>query len=154
MANKIVPLPLLATSNSTQPSRPPSTDPSGPTRAPDSSYATRAVPFKIYLPDNAPVIQEIVPPISESGKAPHVFFFFSLSTSRSCIPLGKPTTLLAVLQTHLPLLFPTSSKDPYERAFPIAQGILVPQKAEVAWIASCLCGADGWVRVGVCLSVT
>ncbi|WVO24613.1 autophagy protein 5 [Cryptococcus decagattii] len=133
MANKIVPLPLLATSNSTQPSRPPSTDPSGPTRAPDSSYATRAVPFKIYLPDNAPVIQEIVPPISESG---------------------KPTTLLAVLQTHLPLLFPTSFKDPYERAFPIAQGILVPQEAEVAWIASCLCGADGWVRVGVCLSVT
>lgn len=83
-----------------------------------------------------------------------MFFFLSLSTSRSCIPLGKPTTLLAVLQTHLPLLFPTSSKDPYERAFPIAQGILVPQEAEVAWIASCLCGADGWVRVGVCLNVT
>lgn len=79
-------------------------------------------------------------------------FLLSFSISRSCMRLGKPTTLLAVLQTHLPLLFPVSSKDPYELAFPIAQGILIPQEAEVAWIASCLCGVDGWIRVGVCLS--
>lgn len=150
MMNKIVPLPLLAPSNSTQPSRPSSTDPSGHSRAPDSSYTTRAIPLKVYLPDNAPFIQEIVPPISESGKMFHVSPLFSFS--RSCMRLGKPTTLLAVLQTHLPLLFPVSSKDPYELAFPIAQGILIPQEAEVAWIASCLCGVDGWIRVGVCLS--
>ncbi|OXH00384.1 autophagy protein 5, partial [Cryptococcus neoformans] len=150
MMNKIVPLPLLTPSNSTQPSRPSSTDPSGPLRAPDSSYTTRAIPLKVYLPDNAPFIQEIVPPISESGKMFHVSpLFFN---SRSCMRLGKPTTLLAVLQTYLPLLFPVSSKDPYELAFPIAQGILIPQEAEVAWIASCLCGVDGWIRVGVCLS--
>ncbi|WVQ81671.1 autophagy protein 5 [Cryptococcus sp. DSM 104549] len=129
MAAKIIPLPIPAPASTSAPgSRPPSTDPGG--RAPESSYATRAVPLKIYLPDNAPVVQEVVPPLG---------------------PNGTPTTLLAVLRQHLPLLFPPSSRNPCALAFPIAQGVPIPPEAEIGWLASCVCGADGWVRVGICL---
>ena len=34
---------------------------------PESSYAARAVPVKIYLPDGAPVVQEVIPPLTSDG---------------------------------------------------------------------------------------
>ena len=33
----------------------------------ESSYAARAVPVKIYLPDGAPVVQEVIPPLTSDG---------------------------------------------------------------------------------------
>ncbi|WVQ76116.1 hypothetical protein IAR50_005759 [Cryptococcus sp. DSM 104548] len=133
MASKIIPLPIPAPSNQQQPSRPPSTDPSGRSVATESTYATRSVPIKLYLPDNAPAIQDVLSPMDESG---------------------KPNTLISVLHKLIPLLFPvppSSFKDPYPLAFPIAQGIVLPAEADIAWVASCVCGADGWVRLGICL---
>ncbi|ODN82308.1 hypothetical protein L202_02587 [Cryptococcus amylolentus CBS 6039] len=133
MASKIVPLPIPAPTNQQQPSRPPSTDPSGRTTATESTYATRSVPIKLYLPDNAPAIQDVLSPMDENG---------------------KPNTLISVLHKLIPLLFPvppSSFKDPYPLAFPIAQGIVLPPEADIAWVASCVCGADGWVRLGICL---
>ncbi|WWD21432.1 hypothetical protein CI109_105917 [Kwoniella shandongensis] len=134
MANRILPLPTPATqappTSSVSSSRPPSTDPGGSNVKPESSYATRATPIKIYLPDNAPVIQEVIPPTGSDS---------------------KPTTLLSVLRQHLPLLFPRQSTDPYALAFPVAQGVPIPPESEVAWLAACMCGADGWLRIGICL---
>ncbi|WRT64845.1 uncharacterized protein IL334_001781 [Kwoniella shivajii] len=134
MAARVLPLPLLppAGSNLTSPnpSRPPSTDPSGSNVKPESAYSTRAIPLKIYLPDNAPVIQEVIPPLGTDG---------------------IPTTILAALHQYLSLLFPTRSKDPYSMAFPIVQGILIPPESELAWLSACMCGADGWLRIGICL---
>jgi len=84
-ASKIFPLPFLnptpdpvvalqSTSTST-PSRPASTDPSGigssalssASGKPDSVYASRAIPMRVYLPDGAPVVQEVVPPLNLDG---------------------------------------------------------------------------------------
>ncbi|WVF69945.1 hypothetical protein IAT40_004730 [Kwoniella sp. CBS 6097] len=177
MASRILPLPTpvagptLSTGSSMNPSRPPSTDPSsggggsGSAMKSESSYAARSVPIKFYLPDNAPVIQEVIPPTR---------------------PDGKPATLLSILRKHLPLLFPTnppnlslasppstrimsqsfhsssltqsrsrpdlkSTIDPYTLAFPVAQGILIPPEADLAWLSACISGADGWVRIGICI---
>ncbi|KAK6903806.1 autophagy protein 5 [Kwoniella mangroviensis CBS 10435] len=134
MASRVLPLPIApavgSNMTSPNPSRPPSTDPSGSTAKAESAYSTRAIPIKIYLPDNAPVIQEVIPPIGTDG---------------------KPTTLLSILRQHLHLLFPSRSPDPYSLAFPVAQGILIPEQSEVAWLAACMCGADGWLRIGICL---
>ncbi|KAK1921517.1 autophagy protein Apg5-domain-containing protein [Papiliotrema laurentii] len=132
MATRLLPLPIPSPVPSAVPSRPASTDPgsTGPSK-PDSSYAVRALPIKIYLPGNAPVVQEVIPPMT---------------------PSGKPQTLLGILNEHLPLLFPSSSSpngSPYPLAIPLAQGIELPPDAEVAWLASCLCGADGWLRIGI-----
>jgi len=137
MASRIVPLPIPASAttpptsgtNSGMPSRPPSVEPgatsSGP--KPESAYAARSLPIKIYLPDGAPAMQHVVPPLG---------------------PDGKPTSLIALLRTHLPLLFPAVA-DPYVHAHPLAQGIVLPPEAEVAWLAACMCGADGWLRIGI-----
>ncbi|WWC86965.1 uncharacterized protein L201_001846 [Kwoniella dendrophila CBS 6074] len=135
MASRVLPLPIALpppTSSITSPlpSRPPSTDPSGSSVKTESAYSTRAIPLKLYLPDNAPVIQEVIQPVGSDG---------------------KPITLLAVLRQYLNLLFPTRLEDPYSMAFPIAQGILLPQDSEVAWLAACMCGADGWLKIGICL---
>ncbi|KAK8847342.1 hypothetical protein IAR55_005199 [Kwoniella newhampshirensis] len=133
MANRILPLPTPASqtpTSSVPSSRPPSTDPGGSTVKPESSYATRATPIKIYLPDGSPVIQEVIPPTGSDG---------------------KPTTLITVIRQHLPLLFPVKSSDPFSLAFPIAQGIPLPPESETAWLAACMCGADGWLRIGICL---
>nr|ODN93151.1 autophagy protein 5 [Cryptococcus depauperatus CBS 7841] len=139
MTNKILPLPISVPSQThTQGapySRPPSTDPSGPgqNKPLESSYATRSVPIRIHLPNGAPVVQEVVPPMGENGKA---------------------TTLLSVLQKHLPLLFPlppSEFHDPYKLAFPIVMGVVIPDESEVGWLGACLGGGDGWVRVGICL---
>ncbi|OCF41711.1 autophagy protein 5 [Kwoniella heveanensis CBS 569] len=184
MASRVLPLPTPVaglstnTGSSMNPARSPSTDPgsgagsgsgSGSSIKSESSYAVRSVPLKIYLPDNAPVIQEVIPPTK---------------------PDGKPATLLSILRKHLPLLFPpnppnlTSAAsirnmsqsfhstltlnqsrsrtdlkatnaqpaiDPYTLAFPVAQGILIPPEADLAWLSSCISGADGWIRIGICI---
>ncbi|WVR04583.1 hypothetical protein IAU60_001591 [Kwoniella sp. DSM 27419] len=139
MASRILPLPLAPPATSlTSPgsSRPASTEPSvssvGSSARPESSYTTRAIPIKLYLPDNAPVIQDVIPPIG---------------------PDGKPTTLISLLRQHLPLLFHKHprSAHPYAMAFPLAQGILIPPETELGWMAASVCGADGWVRIGICI---
>lgn len=63
--------------------------------------------------------------------------------------LGAPTTLLNLLQTHLPLLFPPTSKTPYPMAIPLLLGVPIPPETGLAWASACLCGADGWLRVGI-----
>ena len=67
-ASKLVPLP----SSSRTPS--PASDVAAPStladgRLPDAS-AMRSVPLRIYLPDNAPIIQDIVPPLLPNGMFP------------------------------------------------------------------------------------
>ena len=36
--------------------------------APDSAYAARAIPFKIYLPMDAPVVQDVIAPLNPDGE--------------------------------------------------------------------------------------
>lgn len=60
--SKILPLPVPV------PTAGGSTDPSGSGPKPESVYSCRALPVKIYLPDDAPVIQEVVPPLGPDGK--------------------------------------------------------------------------------------
>jgi autophagy-related protein 5 len=92
-------------------------------------YAARSLPIKLYLPDGAPALQQVVPPLGADG---------------------QPTTLLTFLRNHLPLLFKsTASSNPYADAQPIAQGIVLPPDAEVAWLTACMAGADGWLRIGI-----
>ncbi|CAD6586504.1 MAG: autophagy protein 5 [Tremellales sp. Tagirdzhanova-0007] len=133
MASKVLPSPPFIaspaiSSTSAVPTNPPNTDPGGSAVKPESSYSVRAVPVKLYLPDGAPVLQDIISPHSADG---------------------KPLTVLGMLRRHLPLLFPPTSTETYPIAFPIASGIDLPPHAEVAWLAACICGADGWLRIGV-----
>lgn len=59
--------------SSAMPSRPASTDPTSTTSSSsggakvESAYTARALPIKFYLPDNAPVIHELVPPLTPDG---------------------------------------------------------------------------------------
>jgi autophagy-related protein 5 len=64
---------------------------------------------------------------------------------------GKPQTLIHILNQQLPLLFPTAKteSDPYALAVPLVLGVEVPPETEIGWLAVCLCGGDGWVRIGV-----
>ncbi|KAG8943924.1 autophagy protein 5 [Tulasnella sp. 424] len=56
-------------SSTLSPSRPPSTDPSGPPVADrDGAYTVRSVPVRIYLPDG-PVLQDLVPPLVEESES-------------------------------------------------------------------------------------
>ncbi|RXK37517.1 autophagy protein 5 [Tremella mesenterica] len=127
ISSRILPLPIPPAITSLPPgSRPPSTDPSGAPKA-ESSYSARALPIKLYLPDNAPVIQEVIPPLLSDG---------------------KPQTVIGMLRQHLSLLFPPGA-NPYTMAIPICQGVQLPPDAELAWLAACLCGADGWLRIGI-----
>lgn len=68
------------------------------------------------------------------------------SISLLMISPGKPTTLGSVLRVHLPLLFPRGE---YSLAHPLAQGVEIPSETEVAWLAACMSGADGWLRLGI-----
>ncbi|KAL7412232.1 autophagy protein Apg5-domain-containing protein [Mrakia frigida] len=120
------------------PSRPGSTEPGGQSsigsgrdaNKPDWSLGVRSIPCKVFLPEGAMVVQEVVPPFSATGQP-------------------SPTTLSSYLQTHLPLLFPPSSPDAYSLAFPIVQGIVPPPDSEMAWLGACFVGADGWVSICV-----
>lgn len=90
-ASKILPLPVApsvfppaASPNPSAgrgfdtPSRPPSTDPSssssssgvGPSSSSraESVYTTKAIPIKLYLPDDVPVVQDVVPPMMAEGE--------------------------------------------------------------------------------------
>lgn len=90
----------------------------------ESAYATRSLPVKLYLPDGAPAMQHITPPLVD----------------------GKPGTLIQMLRAQLPLLF---TNDEYTLAQPVILGIVVPPESEVAWLAACMAGADGWLRIGI-----
>lgn len=96
--------------------------------SPDSAYAARAIPFKIYLPYNGPVIQDVSPPLNTDGKA---------------------NTVKDLLYRILPGLFPTTNNDPYSLAVPYLHGVELPPDAELAWLACCSPGADGWLRIGI-----
>jgi autophagy-related protein 5 len=99
---------------------------SEPAGAPDrdSAYSVRNIPVRIYLPENGPVLQELIPPILEDGRA---------------------NTIENFLETSLPLLFPRSPEEPL--AYALVQGIILPPEAEMAWLGACLSGPDGWVCV-------
>ena len=62
--------------------------------------------------------------------------------------------MLSALHAYLPLLFPPRSSTPYPIAFPVLQGVEVPPEAELAWLSTCSCGADGWLRIGIRLRAT
>ncbi|GAA5913471.1 hypothetical protein JCM8208_005189 [Rhodotorula glutinis] len=148
VASKLVPLPALsATSSSASRSPTPSSfaTSSSDGRAPDGN-AVRSVPLRVYLPEGAPVMQDVVQPVQQDG---------------------TPTTLHQALTTLLPLLFPpppatasSSSSSPSPSApapapLPLAhalvQGVYVPLDAEIGWLGACMPGADGWVAVVVVL---
>ena len=143
-ASRILPLPLPPPPN-LNPSaigqvRPGSTDPSGPKT--DSAYTVRAIPIKIYLPDNAPVIHEMIPPLTSDGTS-------QLDEKSGANGIGKPQTVLSALHTYLPLLFPPLSPKPYPLGIPIFQGVDLPPEADLGWLSTTCCGADGWVRIGI-----
>lgn len=67
MATRLFPLPIHTSSI---PSRPPSADPGNAGASkPESSYTARALPIKFYLPDGAPVVQEVIPPLLPDGES-------------------------------------------------------------------------------------
>ncbi|KPV73475.1 uncharacterized protein RHOBADRAFT_54695 [Rhodotorula graminis WP1] len=148
VASKLVPLPALpSTSTSTSASRSPTpssfTTSSSDGRAPDGN-AVRTVPLRVYLPEAAPVVQDVVQPVQQDG---------------------TPTTLHQALSALLPLLFPpppTSSSSssslsftptpaPLPLAHALIQGVYVPLDAEIGWLGACMPGADGWVAAVVVL---
>ncbi|KAJ1028089.1 hypothetical protein NDA13_003538 [Ustilago tritici] len=94
--------------------------------------AVRSIPIRIFLPDNAPIVQEPVPPVLEDGRV---------------------NTLGGVLSALFPLLFPPppsfSSFQGQGKplAYAVVQGVRVPLDAEIGWLGSALVGPDGWVSV-------
>ncbi|GAA5842213.1 hypothetical protein JCM9279_002820 [Rhodotorula babjevae] len=146
VASKLVPLPALPTF-STSASRSPTPSSfatsSSDGRPPDGN-AVRSVPLRVYLPEGAPVVQDVVQPVQQDG---------------------TPTTLHQALSTLLSLLFPPppnsasssspSSSAPVPVPLPLAhalvQGVYVPLDAEIGWLGACMPGADGWVAVVVVL---
>lgn len=126
MAQKVVPLPIPLSPSPTPSgihSPPPGAEAD---KKPESAYAARSLPIKMYLPDGAPAIQIPVQPLTD----------------------GRPTTVVDMLRSALPLLFPPGG-EAYALAQPLAQGILLPPDADVAWLAACMAGADGWLRIGI-----
>ncbi|TKY86101.1 hypothetical protein EX895_004926 [Sporisorium graminicola] len=120
----------VSTITSTTSPDPPSA--AGGAATPSTGSAVRSIPIRIFLPDNAPIVQEPVPPTLEDGRA---------------------NTLGAVLSALFPLLFPPppsfSSFQAQARplAYALVQGVRMPLDAEIAWLGSALVGPDGWVAV-------
>ncbi|KAG8887931.1 autophagy protein 5, partial [Tulasnella sp. 332] len=114
--------PSLSGTSTITPRSPTATESSGPNPQ-DGAYTVRSVPVRIFLPDG-PVLQELVPPVIEEGRA---------------------HTLRHFLRTQLPLLFPPPPSQP--QAYAILQGVVVPGDAEMAWLGACMAGADGWVNI-------
>lgn len=82
MLPSATPVPQATTNNSSIPTHTGTTDPSSTTsNGPKvgSAYGVRALPIKIYLPDNAPVIHELIPPLIAEGEF----------LSSSCPPLPR-----------------------------------------------------------------
>ncbi|SJX66086.1 related to ATG5-protein involved in autophagy and the Cvt pathway [Sporisorium reilianum f. sp. reilianum] len=102
------------------------------TATPSAGTTVRSIPMRIFLPDNAPIVQEPVPPTLEDGRA---------------------NTLGAVLSALFPLLFPPPpSFSSFQAqapplAYALVQGVRMPLDAEIAWLGSALVGPDGWVAV-------
>jgi len=69
MAARLLPLPIPPATPSHPPGRAQTDQGSSAQAKTESSYSARALPLKIYLPDGAPVIQEVVPPLNSSGKS-------------------------------------------------------------------------------------
>ncbi|GAA6028924.1 hypothetical protein JCM8097_001508 [Rhodosporidiobolus ruineniae] len=135
VASRLIPLPSLSASlpSSTRSPTPSGGAPSSMdvgSRLPDAN-AVRSVPIRVYLPEGAPVLHELVPPMQADG---------------------SPTTLSHFLSSLLPLLFPPSPPPPSQPfAHPMIQGLIPPLAAEVGWLGACMAGADGWVSVVVVL---
>ncbi|GAA5917267.1 hypothetical protein JCM6882_009268 [Rhodosporidiobolus microsporus] len=133
VASRLIPLPSLSSSHSPGSTSRSPTPSGGPStldgaRLPDAN-GVRNVPVRVFLPEGAPVVQELVAPVQADG---------------------SPTTLAAFLSSTLPLLFPSSPSSP-PLAHPLIQGIFPPLQTEVGWLGACLVGADGWVNVVVVL---
>lgn len=144
--NKIVPLPLPVPSSFNGSNVPPENlGVSGP----DPCFGVRSIPLKIYLPDNAPEVQDIVTPLDLHGRS---LSRVARRSTYECFA-GTPTTILQMLNQTLPLLFPHA--EPSDRAYALGTPILycvpIPPEAEVAWLAACVAAADGWLRIGVML---
>lgn len=122
----------LSTLTSTTSSDPTSATNSTPTSSAGNSV--RSIPIRFFLPDNAPIVQEPVPPTLDDGRA---------------------NTLAAVLSALFPLLFPpppsfSSFQAPAPPlAYALVQGVRMPLDTEIAWLGSALVGPDGWVSVVV-----
>ncbi|BGO99910.1 Autophagy protein 5 [Rhodotorula toruloides] len=133
VGSRLVPLPSLGPHFASPASTRSPTPSSGvENRVPDAN-GVRSVPVKVYLPEGAQPLQELVSPLREDG---------------------TPTTLQHFLSHLLPLLFPSlspSSAPPPALAYPLIQGIYVPLASEMGWLGACLAGADGWVSVVVVL---
>lgn len=119
VASKLVPLPSTQSPSSRAPT--PSSGSSSDNRVPTANEM-RSVPMRIYLPEGAPVLQDVVPPTQD----------------------GQPTTLLSCLSALAPLFFP-KSQPPLAR--PLVHGVQLPLDTEIGWLGACLPGADGWVAV-------
>ncbi|GHJ90058.1 hypothetical protein NliqN6_6460 [Naganishia liquefaciens] len=130
-ASKVVPLPLTA-AKSSDPSQTSTSENLG-VSGPESCFAVRSIPLKLYLPDNAPEVQDIVNPLNSQG---------------------NPTTILKLLNDTLPRLFPhvEPCDAAYALATPILNAVPIPPEAEIAWLAACVAAPDGWLRIGIRLS--
>ncbi|ORY89169.1 autophagy protein Apg5-domain-containing protein, partial [Leucosporidium creatinivorum] len=164
---KLVPLPSSSPSSSRSPT------PIGgggggssiPTdgRLPDAN-AVRSVPMRVYLPEGAPVLQEVVPPVvdgeflsSWSFQGSALSCFPPRLSSRLCSPRDRPLTSVSLRcyhrppanPLHLPLHLPPTLLPSFlpPLAVPIIHGIAVPLEAELGWLGAGMCGADGWVAV-------
>ena len=120
----------VSTITSTTSSDPPSA--ASGTATPTAGNAVRSIPIRFFLPDNAPIVQEPVPPTLEDG---------------------RPNTLGAVLSALFPLLFPPPpSFSSFQAqapplAYALVQGVRMPLDTEIGWLGSALVGPDGWVAV-------
>ncbi|BGP18711.1 autophagy protein 5 [Rhodosporidiobolus nylandii] len=132
VASRLIPLPSLAAPSSPSATRSPTPSSGGAStldgRLPDAN-AVRNVPIRVFLPEGAPVMQELVAPSQADG---------------------TPTTLQQHLSALLPLLFPPSSPSS-PLAHSLIQGLVPPLSTEVGWLGACMAGADGWVNIVVVL---
>lgn len=145
--SKIVPLPL-APSRSSDTSQTQTSENLG-VSGPESCYAVRSIPLKLYLPDNAPEVQDIVNPLDLQGEGISLHPGPLLTS-----PAGAPTTILKVLNDTLSRLFPHAEPcdAAYALATPILNAVPIPPEAEIAWLAACVAAPDGWLRIGIRLS--
>ncbi|GAA6022780.1 hypothetical protein JCM10207_000414 [Rhodosporidiobolus poonsookiae] len=130
VASKLIPLPSLSSPSSTSPptTRSPTPSSAASGAATSDANAVRSVPVRLFLPEGAPVVHELVPPLQADG---------------------SPTLLSHLLSSALPLLFPPLPSAPL--AHPLVQGIHPPLSSEIGWLGACMAGADGWVSVVVVL---
>ncbi|GJN92304.1 hypothetical protein Rhopal_005334-T1 [Rhodotorula paludigena] len=131
VASKLIPLPAPLSHSSSPTSTRSPTPSSVDGRLPDANNV-RSVPLRVYLPEGAPVVQDVVSPLQLDG---------------------APTTLYQVLSALLPPLFPPTPAPPAAPplAHALIQGIYVPLDSALGWLGACMPGADGWVSVVIVL---